>query len=86
MDIKYGKSLAAIVDPALVTTLMQKNPEIKILDIPLGKEWEEYGNGICVKKENRELSDQVQTIINAMKSDGTLQKLEIKWQLQAGAQ
>jgi len=86
MDIKYGKSLAAFVDPSIIQTLMQKNPEIKVLDIPLGKEWEEYGNGICVKKENKELADQVQTIVNAMKRDGTLQKLEIKWQLKESVQ
>ncbi len=86
IDIKYGKSLATLTDPSLVQTLMQKNPEIKVLALPLDKEWRTYGVGICVKKENREFSDQVKITVDAMKADGTLKKLEIKWQLKEGAQ
>lgn len=86
MDIKYGKSLAAFTDPALVPTLKQKNPEIQVLDIPLGQEWMTYGIGVCVKKENKALADQVQTIVDAMKRDGTIKNLEIKWQLKEGNQ
>jgi len=86
MDIKYGKSLATFGDPSLVAMTLEKNPEIKVLNIPLDTEWKTYGDGICVKKENKELANQVQTIVNAMKRDGTLQKLEIKWQLKEGVQ
>src|SRR5581483_2262058 len=35
LDLKYSKSLAALVDPSLIKTLLQKNPELKVLNIPL---------------------------------------------------
>lgn len=81
LDLKYGKSLAALIDPSLLKTLVQKNPEIKVLQVPLDQDYMSYGNGICIKKENTALQQQAQSIIKAMKDDGTLKKLEEKWNL-----
>lgn len=82
LDLKYGKSLAAMLDPSLIKDLVQKNPELKVLDIALDKDSMSFGNGICVNKKNKELIAQVQKIIETMKSDGTIERLEKKWNLQ----
>lgn len=81
MDIQYGKSLAALVDPSLIKTIKQKTPELKILNVTLDEDSKSFGNGIGIKKENKDLIAQVQKIIDMMKSDGTLQRLEQKWNL-----
>jgi ABC-type amino acid transport substrate-binding protein len=81
MDLKYGKSLAAMVDPSLLKNLRAKNPELKVLDVPLDENSMSFGNGICVKKENKALIEQVSKVIETMKADGTIARLETKWNL-----
>ena len=81
MDLKYGKSFAALVDPALVKELVRKSPELKIVWIPLPAEFRSYGNGICVKKENVKLAQNLETVIAAMQADGTIARLEQKWNI-----
>jgi arginine transport system substrate-binding protein len=81
LDIKYGKSLAAMIDPSLIKNVVAKNPELKILEIPLDEDSMSFGNGICIKKENSQLIEQVKSIIDAMKIDGTIARLEQKWNL-----
>jgi cystine transport system substrate-binding protein len=81
LDLKYGKSLAALIDPLIIKTLVQKNPELKILSVPLDEEYKSFGNGICIKKGNQSLSIQVQDAIQVMKNDGTIKRLEEKWNL-----
>jgi len=81
LDIKYGKSYAALVESALMKNLTDKNPELKALAVPLNEQWRSYGNGICIKKGNAILLKQVKSAIDGMKADGTLRRLEDKWQL-----
>lgn len=82
MDLKYGKSMAAMIDPAVLKDVTSKSPELKVLQIPLDSDSMSYGNGICIKKGNTELAEQIRTIIAVMKADGTMKKLEQKWMLQ----
>lgn len=81
MDVKYGKSLAAMIDPSLIKNLVAKNPELQILEIPLDEDSMSYGNGVCIKKENSQLIEQVKAIVDTMKADGTVARLEQKWNL-----
>lgn len=81
MDLKYGKSFAAMIDPALIKQVTTQSPELKVLQIPLDADSMSYGNGICVKKGNTQLAEQVREIVAAMKADGTIGKLEKKWNL-----
>jgi arginine transport system substrate-binding protein len=81
LDLQYGKSLAMLVEPQIAKQLMAKNSELKSLLVPLPPEFQIYGMGIATNKQNRELADQVEAAISAMKNDGTLKKLEQKWQL-----
>ena len=82
LDLKYGKSLAAILEPRVATRLKKQNQEIRILDIPLPKDFQVYGCGIALKKNNTNLSPTISKIIQDMKNDGTLTALEKKWQLE----
>jgi ABC-type amino acid transport substrate-binding protein len=81
MDIKYGKSTAAILEPTIAQRLAQQNPEIKLLSIPLGTEFQLYGMGIAIKKSNTALALQISTAINQLKEQGTISSLENKWGL-----
>lgn len=79
MDVKYGKSAANLVEPAVAGYLKQKHPEIKILNIPLPKEVAVLGFGIGIKKDNQTLFNEVQQIIKELKASGELTQLENKW-------
>ena len=79
MDIKYGRSLATLVDPSLIDDLKQKYPEIQILEVPLTSEWRVLGNGVVIRKNNTELISQIEKVVNSLKKDGTIANLQNKW-------
>lgn len=79
MDVKYGKSVANLVEPDVAEYLKKQHAEIKILNVPLPKEETILGFGIGIKKENKELFEQIQTIIQGLKASGELKLLEDKW-------
>lgn len=79
MDVKWGKSLANLVEPDVAEYLQKKHPSIKILTIPLPKEEVIEGFGIGVNMKNQELYKQVSEIIQQLKASGELKKLEEKW-------
>jgi len=81
LDLKYGKSLAMILEPRVAARLQKQNPEMRLLDIPLPKEFQVFGMGIALKKNNTELRSVISKIIEDIKQDGTLTKLEKKWNL-----
>lgn len=79
LDIKYGKSIAATLDPDVAQALKQQNPELVILEVPLAPDEQPMGQGIGIAKGNKPLIDQVQAIIEQFKHDGTLVALEKHW-------
>lgn len=79
MDVKYGKSSANLVEPDVAEYLQSQHPEIKILPVPLTQKDAIWGFGIGIKKENAELQQQVQQIIEQLKASGELKQLEDKW-------
>lgn len=81
LDLKYGKSQALFLEPQVARRLMNKNPELKSLRVPLPPEFQIFGMGIAIKKDNRECAKKVQAAIDAMKADGTVTLLETKWQV-----
>jgi ABC-type amino acid transport substrate-binding protein len=80
LEIRYGKSQATLVDPSLVSTLLAKQPELKVVDIDLNPSEQSLGNGICLKK-NSVLIEQVRLAISEMQIEGKIQELEKKWKL-----
>lgn len=79
MDVKFGKSLANLVEPDVATYLQQQHPEIQTLTVPLPAEDEIQGFGIGINKNNLELITQIDQAIQEMKDSGELQMLQGKW-------
>jgi arginine transport system substrate-binding protein len=79
MDVKFGKSVANLVAPDVAKYLKKKHSEIHVLDVPLSEEDATLGFGIGIKKENQELFQLVQQIIQELKTSGELKHLEDKW-------
>ena len=79
VDLKYGKSLAAVVETHVAHVYLAKFPELKALTIPLEeKDWV-LGEGIGIKKENIQLAKKLHEALEELKSEGSIQKLENKW-------
>ena len=76
MDLEQG-AVDAIAMDVIVTgyQIQQRNADFKILDDSLSEE--EYGVGF--KKGNTELRDKVQSTLEEMAEDGTLQEVSEKW-------
>lgn len=81
MEIRFGKSNAAMTDPSLVSELMAQYPEIKVLKLPLRPEEYALGNGVGINKANQELAKQVQAAAEQLLSEGKIAELEKKWKL-----
>jgi arginine transport system substrate-binding protein len=79
MDVKYGKSMADLVETDVAEYLKKQHPEIKIVNVPLLKSEVISGFGIGVKKENQTLKNQVEQTIQELKDSGELKQLEDKW-------
>lgn len=81
LDLRYGKSLAAILEPQVARSLQKKESAIQILSVPLPEEFVVYGMGIALKKDNAQLISTVAAAIQELKNDGSLKKLEQQWGL-----
>ncbi|MBS0616041.1 MAG: transporter substrate-binding domain-containing protein [Verrucomicrobia bacterium] len=81
LEIKYGKSQGALIDPSLVSRFQKQYADIKVLRLPLAIEDQSLGNGICVSKKNKELAAQVRKAIEALQAEGKIAELEKKWKL-----
>lgn len=79
MDIKYGKSIAAVLEPKVAYALQVQYPELKLLDIPLTVEQQDFGSGIGIQKNNSDLIDKISKIVSTLKENGTIERLEAKW-------
>ena len=76
MDLEQGAVDAIAMDVIVAGyQIQQRNADFKILDDSLSEE--EYGVGF--KQGNTELRDQVQSTLEEMAEDGTLQEVSEKW-------
>lgn len=76
MDLEQGAVDAIAMDIIVAGyQIQQRNADFKILDDSLSEE--EYGVGF--KKGNTELRDKVQSTLEEMAEDGTLQEVSEKW-------
>lgn len=82
LDLKFAKSLAAILEPRVAARLKRQNPEIQILPVALPEDFQVYGCGIAIKQGNTDLATTIASLVSAMRTDGTLAKLEQKWQME----
>lgn len=82
LNIQYGKSDAAFLDPDIAKKFKAKYPEIQIVDVPLKENEQALGMGIAIKKNNEELINEIGSAINELKKDGSLKTVEQKWNMQ----
>ena len=79
MELKYGRSVAAILEPPIARSLIKKNPKIKSMQVVISDEFQILGIGIGLKKNNDELKKQVAKVIDELRACGVLGQLEKKW-------
>ncbi len=82
LNIQYGKTDAAFVEPAIANKFKKKYPEIQLLDIPLTPENQVNGIGIAIKKDNDQLINQIQQAVDQLNRDGIIKQLEQKWNIE----
>ena len=79
LELRYGKSDAALFDEALYG-FIKKFPDLQVLEIPIG-EFESLGHGIAIGKENNPLVSHVEKIVQELKHNGTIVQFERQWQM-----
>jgi ABC-type amino acid transport substrate-binding protein len=81
LELKYGKSEAALIDNSLKPIYMEKFPKIKSLTVNLPESKQSMGKGICLNLTNKELTAAIQRAVNELIADGTIAVLEAKWNI-----
>ena len=81
LEIRYGKSFAVMVDPSLVKKLTSQYPELRVLSLPLKIEDVCLGNGICLRKDNAVLIQEMQKAVDELTLEGKVLDLEQKWKI-----
>lgn len=70
-SLKQGKLDAVVIDNEPAKAFVAKNDDLKILDEPFADE--EYA--ICFAKNNGELRDKINTALEELKTEGTMDKI-----------
>ena len=77
MDLENGRVDAVVGDEITGRYYMSKHPDsLEAVDVPIG-EISTFGIGFA--KDNQQLRDDVQKVLNEMKADGTMAKIAEKW-------
>jgi ABC-type amino acid transport substrate-binding protein len=79
MDVKYGKSVATLVESDVGEYLQKEHPQAKLVKVPLLNNETISGCGIGINKKNEALPLQISEIIEDLKASGKLKQLEDKW-------
>lgn len=79
LNIQYGKADAVLVEPAIAQKFKAKYSEIKSVDVPLDDEEKVYGVGICVKKDNQILIQEIENAVASLRQEGLIARLEVQW-------
>jgi polar amino acid transport system substrate-binding protein len=74
-DLQNGKFDAMIVDYTQALSIIRNNQGLKIVGVPFTKE--EYG--VAMKLGNNSLLNKINTTLQRMQKDGTLEQIKIKW-------
>jgi ABC-type amino acid transport substrate-binding protein len=82
LDLRFGKSLATVLEPRIAARLQKQNLELQRVSVALPAEFQVFGCGIAIKKNNVSLARDIAYVIQNMIQDGTIKKLEQKWQLE----
>lgn len=78
LDVKFGKSVATLVESDVALYLHQCHPKTHVLEIPV-ETAQVKGFGIGINKENAELIKRVEAAVQELQTTGALENLETKW-------
>lgn len=81
LDVTYGKSLAMLVEQPVGRRLAQQCPALVPCLVPLLKDFQTFGMGIALQKNNNKLAQQIEAVVKQMRADGVLTRLEQQWNL-----
>lgn len=81
LNIQYGKSDAAFVEPAIANKFKSKYPQIQIVDVELAPEDQVQGIGIAIRKDKVSLINSIQRAIEHLRNGGIIQAFEKKWEI-----
>lgn len=81
LELKFGKSQAALIDNSLKSIYMEKFPKLKSLTVNLPESKQSMGNGICLNSNNKDLIAAIQKAVDELFSEGKIANLEAKWKL-----
>ncbi|WP_213357970.1 transporter substrate-binding domain-containing protein [Chlamydiifrater phoenicopteri] len=81
MEVRYDKSPVAVLEPSVGQVTIEEFPEFFHYLVPLPNDQKIFGYGIGVSKAKEDLYEQIVTHIREMKTDGTIRRLERKWNL-----
>ncbi len=81
LELRYGKSFATTVDPSLLSKFQAQYPELKVLYLKLPEAQQAFGNGVCLSKKDKDLSDKVRQALAELAQEGKIAELEKKWGL-----
>lgn len=79
MDVKYGKSMANLVESDVANFLQKWHAEVNILPVPLTEEEQVHGFGIGINKQNEPLYQQISQAIEELRASGELAATETVW-------
>lgn len=78
MDLKFGKSIAILLEEVTALTLLKENRELKALKVPFNT-FSSKGFGVAVQKKQPELAKEIMSILDQMQENGEMQALKEKW-------
>ena len=79
-DLVLGRIDAVLLDEAVAIYYGKPNPDLKLLDIPIGRV--EYG--IALRKKDKELALKVDSALQRLIDNGTIRKILERWNLWNG--
>lgn len=79
LNLKYGKALACLLEPSIFADFKTKYPNLKAINIPLDEKNQIFGNGIGIKKDNKQLISKIEAIIKELKDNGFIAQCQNRW-------
>ena len=79
--IQYGKADAALTEPAIARKFIKKFPCIKVLELSLDEDTQEFGVGICSNRQNKKLVGQLEQAVKELEAAGVIAQFEKRWDI-----
>ncbi|MGR3973957.1 MAG: transporter substrate-binding domain-containing protein [Candidatus Rhabdochlamydia sp.] len=82
LELRYKKCQGVAVDRCLIPRFCRQYPQFKVMHLELPEEEQSGGHGICLRKEETALIQQVQAAVKMLIEEKAISQLEKKWGLE----